>query len=169
VALLRANPLDADTAAATVVFAVGQLRDTLTSAGSIVVVESSIRADRAHRSRRRARKMKTAGARTVLSRFLSVTERIARMTRSPRAPRSVERTRSDITSIVKWTTSPSDELRWRAVWALFRPRDPAAVATPAMSDESGRRSIVGGARTTRAQADSATLARKLRRACRRGA
>lgn len=33
----------------------------------------------------------------------------------------------DIAPIVKWITSPSAEVRWRAAWALFRPRDPAAV------------------------------------------
>lgn len=35
---------------------------------------------------------------------------------------------SDIAPIVRWTTSPTVEVRWRAAWALFRPRDPAAVA-----------------------------------------
>jgi HEAT repeat protein/cyclophilin family peptidyl-prolyl cis-trans isomerase len=33
----------------------------------------------------------------------------------------------DIAPIVRWTTSPNVEVRWRAAWALFRPRDPAAV------------------------------------------
>jgi cyclophilin family peptidyl-prolyl cis-trans isomerase len=28
---------------------------------------------------------------------------------------------------VKWTTSSDEEVRWRATWALFRPRDPVAV------------------------------------------
>lgn len=35
--------------------------------------------------------------------------------------------REDIAPIVKWTTSPDVEVRWRATWALFRPRNPAAV------------------------------------------
>ena len=33
----------------------------------------------------------------------------------------------DIAPILRWTTSPNVEVRWRAAWALFRPRDPAAV------------------------------------------
>ena len=33
----------------------------------------------------------------------------------------------DLAPIVKWAASPNVELRWRAAWALFRPRDPAAV------------------------------------------
>ena len=33
----------------------------------------------------------------------------------------------DIAPIVRWTTSADVEVRWRAAWALFRPRDPAAV------------------------------------------
>ena len=35
--------------------------------------------------------------------------------------------REEIAPIVKWTTSPDVEVRWRATWALFRPRNPAAV------------------------------------------
>ena len=34
--------------------------------------------------------------------------------------------REDLTPILRWTKSPDAELRWRAAWALFRPRDPAA-------------------------------------------
>jgi HEAT repeat protein/cyclophilin family peptidyl-prolyl cis-trans isomerase len=33
----------------------------------------------------------------------------------------------DIAPVVRWITSPSADVRWRAAWALFRPRDPAAV------------------------------------------
>jgi HEAT repeat protein/cyclophilin family peptidyl-prolyl cis-trans isomerase len=35
--------------------------------------------------------------------------------------------REDLSPIVRWTTARESELRWRAAWALFRPRDPAAV------------------------------------------
>ncbi len=37
------------------------------------------------------------------------------------------RTRGDLHAIVRWATSPDLDIRWRAAWALFRPRDPAAV------------------------------------------
>jgi cyclophilin family peptidyl-prolyl cis-trans isomerase/HEAT repeat protein len=33
---------------------------------------------------------------------------------------------SDLGPVVRWIASPDAELRWRAAWALFRPRDPAA-------------------------------------------
>lgn len=33
----------------------------------------------------------------------------------------------DIAPIVRWITSADVEVRWRAAWALFRPRDPAAL------------------------------------------
>lgn len=33
----------------------------------------------------------------------------------------------DLAPIVRWIASPNPEVRWRAAWALFRPRDPAAV------------------------------------------
>lgn len=35
--------------------------------------------------------------------------------------------RLDITPIVKWTTTSNADVRWHAAWALFRPRNPAAV------------------------------------------
>ena len=36
-------------------------------------------------------------------------------------------TREDLAPILKWTAAADAEVRWRAAWALFRPRDPAAV------------------------------------------
>jgi hypothetical protein len=33
----------------------------------------------------------------------------------------------DLAPITRWVTSPEVEVRWRAAWALVRPRDPAAV------------------------------------------
>jgi len=33
----------------------------------------------------------------------------------------------DLTPLVKWMSSADPEVRWRATWALFRPRDPAAL------------------------------------------
>jgi HEAT repeat protein/cyclophilin family peptidyl-prolyl cis-trans isomerase len=34
---------------------------------------------------------------------------------------------ADLAPIMRWTESPNVDIRWRAAWALFRPRDPAAV------------------------------------------
>jgi cyclophilin family peptidyl-prolyl cis-trans isomerase/HEAT repeat protein len=35
--------------------------------------------------------------------------------------------RDDLVPIARWATSPDVEIRWRAAWALFRPRDPGAL------------------------------------------
>src|SRR5262249_34440287 len=73
IALLRAHPLDADTAlAATTVFAVGQLRDTLT----IPWLDSLLSSPRTPASALTEAacalgKIKTAAAREVLARFLT--------------------------------------------------------------------------------------------------
>src|SRR5262249_37457337 len=32
----------------------------------------------------------------------------------------------NLAPLIKWTSSPNDEIRWRATWALFRPPVPAA-------------------------------------------
>lgn len=167
VSLLRASPLDADTAvAATVVFAVGQLRDTLTISWFDSLLSNTHAAPTALTEAAVALgKMKTAGARAVLAHFLSTTTATPNTTTAlGEALLSIGRAtpRGDIAPIVVWTKSPSEELRWRAVWALFRPRDPSAVATLlAMSaDKSGlvRSWAVRG--LTKAQADSAMLSTK---------
>ncbi len=36
-------------------------------------------------------------------------------------------TRGDLAPVLRWMTTRDVEVRWRAAWALFRPRDPAAV------------------------------------------
>ncbi len=36
-------------------------------------------------------------------------------------------TREDLAPILRWTTNDDVEVRWRATWALFRPRNPAAL------------------------------------------
>ncbi|HKS05549.1 MAG TPA: HEAT repeat domain-containing protein, partial [Gemmatimonadaceae bacterium] len=36
--------------------------------------------------------------------------------------------RGDLAPLERWTVSSDPELRWRATWAMFRPRNPAAVA-----------------------------------------
>ena len=35
--------------------------------------------------------------------------------------------KDDVTPVVRWITSKDVEIRWRVAWALFRPRDPAAI------------------------------------------
>ena len=166
VALLRARPLDADTAlAATTVFAVGQLRDTLT----IPWFDSLLSNPRtppfvAAEAACALGKIKTAPARDVLARYL------ARVNVSPSTRdaigeallaigRSTAASRGDIAPIVRFTSSPDEEIRWRATWALFRPRDPAAVVELLrLSDDRSalvRSWAVRG--LVKSQADSASL------------
>lgn len=163
VALLRERPLDRDTAvAASVVFAVGQLRDTST----IAYLDSLLGGARtpptvAGEAATALGKMKSAGAREALARFLSRGTVGLRNTQAIReALLSIGRTpRGDIAPIVRWTKSANEEVRWRATWSLFRPRDPAAVsALIALSRDRSplvRSWAVRG--LTKPQADSANV------------
>jgi HEAT repeat protein/cyclophilin family peptidyl-prolyl cis-trans isomerase len=164
VALLRARPLDADTAlAATAVFAVGQVRDTLT----IPWLDSLLSNPRtaptvAAEAACALGKIKTAAAREVLARYLT------KVTAGPRTRDAIgeallaigrSTARGDIAPIVKWTSSPDEEIRWRATWALFRPREPAVLThLLRLSDDRSahvRSWAVRG--LVKSQADSASL------------
>ncbi len=167
IALLRSRPLDADTAvAATVVFAVGQLRDSST----ITWFDSLLANDRtpptiSTEAATALGKIKTAAAREVLARYLSRATANARTTATiGEALLALGRStsRGDNAPIVRWVRAPSEALRWRAVWALFRPRDPAAVPVllAASADRSAlvRSWAVRG--LTKPQADSAHVGDK---------
>lgn len=165
IALLRARPLDADTAvAATVVFAVGQLRDSSTvpwfdslltspTTPQTLLAEAAVALG----------KIKTIAAREVLGRFL--TRNTAGIRTTPaigEALLSIGRStaRGDIAPIVRWTYSANEELRWRAAWALFRPRDPASVG-PLLAlsrDQSAHVRSWAVRGLTKPQVDSANLA-----------
>lgn len=130
--LARVFAANSDTAlAATAVFAVGQLRDTLT----IPWLDSLLSSPRTAPTVRTEAacalgKIKTAHAREALSRFLlTASSSSATDEAIGEALLSIGRStaRGELAPILRWTTSPSEEIRWRAAWALFRPRDPAAV------------------------------------------
>jgi HEAT repeat protein/cyclophilin family peptidyl-prolyl cis-trans isomerase len=131
-ALIRGAPLDADTSvAATEVFAIGQLRDT----ASVPWLDSLLSDQRtpvtvATEAAAALGKIRSAGTREALARYLLnastapqraavVGEALLAIGRSP--------TRGDLAPITRWSSAPDSELRWRATWALFRARDPAAV------------------------------------------
>jgi HEAT repeat protein/cyclophilin family peptidyl-prolyl cis-trans isomerase len=133
-ALLRARPLDSDTAvAATEVFAAGQLKDSSTVAWFDSLLATPKLAPTVLAEAATALgKIKTAAARDALARFLaSATERARTNQAIDEALFSIGRctTRGDLAQILKWTASKNDEIRWHATWALFRPRDPSAVPT----------------------------------------
>lgn len=131
-ALLRARPLDADTAvAATEVFAAGQLKDSTTAAWFDSLLATPKLAPTVLAEAATALgKIKTARARDALARFLgTVSEGKLTDQAIGEALYSIGRcnTRGDIAPILRFTKSRNDEIRWRATWALFRPRDPAAI------------------------------------------
>lgn len=115
---------------ATIAFATGQLKD----AGAITWLSGLLSAPAtppaaAFEAARALGKIRVPEARAALATYLSG----APMTAAA-APVVGEALLSfgrfgpgDIAPIVKWLASPNAEVRWRAAWALFRPRDAAAV------------------------------------------
>jgi HEAT repeat protein/cyclophilin family peptidyl-prolyl cis-trans isomerase len=163
-ALLRARPLDADSAvAAWTVFAVGQFRDSTT----VTWLDSLLTSPRtaptvATEAAAALGKIRTGTARAALARYLTTATASARATPTiGEALLAIGRAtpRGDLAPIVRWTRSPDEELRWRATWALFRPRDPAALPTLLAlgSDPSAHVRSWAVRGLTKAQADSASI------------
>lgn len=131
-AVLASARADADAeVAATVVFATGQLRDPAAVSWLSDVLTSTKTPPVAAREAAIALgKIQAPEARAALARYLAT----ARDSSTARpivgeALLSIGRftARADLGPIVRWTTAIDPEVRWRAAWALFRPRDPAAV------------------------------------------
>ena len=129
------EPLRKDRSAeivATVAFAAGQLKDAsavgwLGQVLSTRTTPSVVKFEAA----RALGKIRTPEAWTALSDYLTnpggssvaaevVGEALLSIGRFPG--------RLDIAPITKWTSSSNVEIRWRAAWALYRPRNPAAVS-----------------------------------------
>ena len=116
---------------ATVAFATGQLKDA-TAVGWLgqVLSTTTTPAPVKFEAARALGKIRTPEARAALAAYLTTPEGSS-VTSSVvgEALLSIGRftTREDIAPIVKWTTSSDAEVRWRATWALYRPRNPAAV------------------------------------------
>jgi cyclophilin family peptidyl-prolyl cis-trans isomerase len=73
--------------------------------------------------------IRTTESRAALARYLSSAPTNARTAPTVgEALRTMGRSaRGDLVPVLRWTPSRDTELRWRAPWAVFRPRDPAAV------------------------------------------
>ena len=131
-ALLTAARQDSDAAVvAAVAFATGQLKDPATVGwlGELLTSPNTT-PDVAREAARSLGKIVVPESRAVLARYLSS----APDTQAARPPvgealLSIGRftTRDDLAPIIRWTKTSDAELRWRATWALFRPRDPAAM------------------------------------------
>jgi HEAT repeat protein/cyclophilin family peptidyl-prolyl cis-trans isomerase len=162
-ALLRAKPLDADTAvAATEVFAAGQLKDSTTVAWfDSLLANTKLAPTVLAEAATALGKIKTASARDALARFLSSASESPRLNPAiGEALLSIGRcnTRGDLDPILRFGEAKSDEVRWRAAWALFRPRDPAAVSVlmvMAAGDQSPDVRLWAVRALTKPQADSA--------------
>lgn len=133
-ALLQAMRTDADTVVlATVVWATGQLVDTSATEwlGSLLDTPATPPGI-ATEAAGAFGKIRTSDTRARLSRYL-----LAAAPNANTAPVVGEallsigrhQERGDLNGIERWASSPDMELRWRAVWALVRPRDPEAVAS----------------------------------------
>lgn len=130
-ALLRAKPLDPDTAvAASEVFAAGQLKDSNTVAWfDSLLANKQLAPTVLSEAATALGKIKTARARDALARFLSTATEGPRTTQAiGEALYSIGRApRGDLAPILRFVKSPDVMIRWHAAWALFRPRDPAAL------------------------------------------
>jgi peptidylprolyl isomerase len=129
--LLVAARTDADPeVVATVAFASGQLKDADSVAWlSEVLTSRKTPAAVASEAARALGKIRTPEARAAVAAYLTAAPA------TPAAAPAVGEallaigrftTRADIAPIVRWTTAADANVRWRAAWALFRPRDPAA-------------------------------------------
>jgi HEAT repeat protein/cyclophilin family peptidyl-prolyl cis-trans isomerase len=116
---------------ASVAFAAGQLKD----AGSVVWLGDLLKSPKtppivAREAACALGKIRSAEARAALAKYLAeVTSNAAAAPVIGEALLSIGRFTppGDIAPIVRWTTAGNAELRWRAAWALFRLRDPAAI------------------------------------------
>ncbi|MEX2284294.1 MAG: HEAT repeat domain-containing protein [Gemmatimonadota bacterium] len=132
-ALLHSARSDADTSvAATAVFGIGQLRDS----AAVPLLDSLLSARRtpvtvAFEAARALGKIRTPESREVLAKYLlSATEASQPKSVIGEALLSMGRqtTRGSSIPIARFTNSKDEEIRWRATWALFRPRDPVAAS-----------------------------------------
>ena len=116
---------------ATVAFATGQLKDAsavewLGQALSAAATPSAVKFEAA----RALGKIRTPEAWAALGKYLTGADgSSATSAVVGEALLSIGRfqTREEIAPILKWTTSSDAEIRWRATWALYRPRNPAAL------------------------------------------
>jgi HEAT repeat protein/cyclophilin family peptidyl-prolyl cis-trans isomerase len=162
-ALLTAKPLDRDTSvAATEVWAAGQLKDSNTVSWFDSLLAAPTLAPTVLAEAATALgKIKTARARDALARFLSSASEGVRTNQAiGEALFSIGRctVRGDLAPILRFTKSGNDELRWRATWALFRPRDPGAIPTmlTLARDKSADVRLWSVRALTKPQADSAS-------------
>ncbi len=116
---------------ATVAFATGQLKDADAVPWlSELLTGRSTPPAVAREAAQALGKIRTPAARTALAQYLmNASPEPAAAPVVGEALLAIGRftTRDDLAPILRWTTVADAEMRWRSTWALFRPRDPAAV------------------------------------------
>jgi HEAT repeat protein/cyclophilin family peptidyl-prolyl cis-trans isomerase len=130
VALLESARADKDIeVVATVVFATGQLKDPTTVPWLSSILSSAGTPPAVAREAAIALgKFQVPEARAALAEYLASAPADSRSTVVGEALLSIGRfnAREDLAPILRWAASPDVDVRWRATWALFRPRNPAA-------------------------------------------
>lgn len=116
--------------AATAAWSAGQLRDPAAVAWLSEVLTGTAPVTVQREAAIALGKIQSPESRAALTRYLSETP-----TLKASAPVVGEALLSlgrfpgegDLASIIRWTSSPDVEVRWRTAWTLFRPRNPAAL------------------------------------------
>ena len=131
-ALLESARRDKDVdVAATAAWAAGQLRDPA-AVGWLNETLAGARtpAPIAREAAIALGKIQAPEARAALAAYLSAAPTAAPAAVVGEALLSIGRfpAGGDLTPILRWSAAKEVEIRWRATWALFRPRDPAALA-----------------------------------------
>ena len=128
------EPVKADanpTIVATVAFAMGQLRDPSAVPWLAErMQEYRVDAEAAFEAARALGKIRSPEARAALAAFAAEapdTPAVRPVVGEAMLSLGRFQTREDLAPILRWTKSDDVEVRWRAAWALFRLRDPAAV------------------------------------------
>jgi peptidylprolyl isomerase len=116
--------------AAAVIFAIGQLKDPAAVPALLdVLARPETPSPVAREAARALGKIRAPEARAALATFLAaapavpaaagiVGEALLSIGRFPEP--------GDLAPVTRWASSPNPDIAWRAAWALFRPRDPAA-------------------------------------------
>jgi HEAT repeat protein/cyclophilin family peptidyl-prolyl cis-trans isomerase len=115
---------------ATVAFATGQIKDETSVAWLSSLLDSAkTPAATACEAARALGKIRTPEARAALARYLAAapaTPAVAPVVGEALLALGRFTTREDLAPVVRWVTARDEQVRWRAAWALFRPRDPSA-------------------------------------------
>ena len=116
--------------AATAVWAAGQLRDPAAIPWlAATLSDPKTPAPAAREAAIALGKIQSPDGRAALATYLSSAPPTAAAGAVGEALLSIGRfpLGGDLSPILRWTSSKDVEVRWRATWALFRPRDPAAL------------------------------------------